>query len=77
MEAFGHGADTEEDVFARMLEDGPDDFLAFDAELVDALCKMVIGRGRLSLFAFHHARGLPKFRRVSTAGESTESRMRV
>ena len=27
--------------FARMLEDGADNFLAFDAELFDAFCQMV------------------------------------
>lgn len=43
MEALGHGADAKQNVFAGMLEDGPNDFLAFDAELADALCKMLSG----------------------------------
>jgi hypothetical protein len=43
MEALGHCAHAEEHVFTGMLEDGPNDFLAFDAELLDALSKMPSG----------------------------------
>ena len=39
-QALGHGAHAEQHVFAGVLENRPDDFLALDAELVDALREM-------------------------------------
>ena len=40
LKACGHGAHAEEHEFARVLEDRPDDFLALDAELIDALSEL-------------------------------------
>src|SRR5713226_1810924 len=39
-QALGHGANAQEDVFARMLEDGANHFLALGAELLDTLGKI-------------------------------------
>ena len=61
-----HGAHAEEHVLARMLQDRPDNFLAFDAEPIDALSKIRSGCLRRGLFTFHHARGLLNSSRVST-----------
>ena len=66
LQAQGHGTDAEEYVFARMLEDRPDDFLPFDTELVNALREVSCIRLGGYLLAIHHARGLPTFGRVST-----------
>src|ERR1700693_5320032 len=66
LQALGHGANAEEHVLARMLEDRPDDFLPLDTQLLNALGEM--GSGCLAgyLLAIHVARGLPNLVRVST-----------
>jgi hypothetical protein len=40
VQALGHGADAEKDVFAGMLENGANDLLALGAEMVDAFRKI-------------------------------------
>src|SRR5467141_2988090 len=66
LQALGNGANAEEHVLTRMLEDRPDDFLPFDTQLVDALGEMGCGCLGGYLLAIHVARGLPNLRRVST-----------
>src|SRR6266403_5667746 len=66
LQALGHGADAEQHVLARVLEDRPDDFLPLDTELVNALCEMGCGCLGVYLLAIHVARGLPNLGRVST-----------
>jgi hypothetical protein len=61
-----HGAHTEEHVFTRVLQYRPDDFLAFNAEVIDALSEIRRGGVRRGLLAFHQARELPNSARVST-----------
>ena len=41
LETLGHGAHAKEHVFARVLEDRPDNFLPLDTELVNALREMI------------------------------------
>src|SRR5258708_32766079 len=67
LQALGHGANTEQHVLARMLEDRPDDFLPLDTELINALCEMGCGWLGVYLLAIHVARGLPKLVRVATS----------
>src|SRR6266403_266348 len=66
LQALGHGANAEQHVLARVLEDRPDDFLPLDTELVNALCEMGCGCLGVYLLAIHVARGLPNLGRVST-----------
>src|SRR6266478_464804 len=66
LQALGHGANAEQHVLARMLEDRPDDFLPLDTELINALCEMGCGWLGVYLLAIHVARGLPNLGRVST-----------
>jgi hypothetical protein len=65
-EALGYGADAQQNVFTRVLEDGANDFLTLGAELLDALGKidgLVVCRCLL-----HAARELPKSIYMSTVG---------
>src|SRR6266404_1844809 len=68
-QALGHGAHAQQDVFARLLQDGTDNLLAFCAELLDAFRKVDrrprTGKRRF----FHAARELPKFISMSTRDE--------
>src|SRR5713226_1648340 len=43
METLRHGAHAQENVFARMLKDRPDDLLPLDTELLDALPQVRAG----------------------------------
>jgi hypothetical protein len=52
-----------------VLQDRADNFLALDAQLIDALNEIPSGCLRRGLFAFHHARGLLNSSRVSTKVE--------
>src|SRR5258708_2771211 len=59
VQALGHGANTEQHVFARMLEDRANDFLPLRAKLLDTLGegdRPWVGGGCL----FHAARELRK-----------------
>src|ERR1700723_2182695 len=69
VQALGHRPDAQQHVFARMLENGANDFLALGAEVIDSLGK--INRWRLCLTAggggsFHAARELRKTTGMST-----------
>src|SRR6266852_704513 len=68
-QALGHGAHAQQDVFARLLQDGADNLLAFCAELFDAFRK--VDRRWLSgkRCFFHAARELLKFISMSTRDE--------
>src|SRR6202171_1954649 len=74
LKARGHGAHAEEHELTRVLEDRPDNFLALDAELIDALNEIRSGCLRRGLFAFHHARGLLNSSRVSTIAGAVNKR---
>jgi hypothetical protein len=60
MQALGHRPHAEQYVFTRMLENWADNFLALDAEMLDALAEMDCSRGGRTSFSFHQARGLLK-----------------
>src|SRR6266404_2083898 len=68
-QALGHGAHAQQDVFARLLQDGADNLLAFCAESFDAFRKVDrrprSGKRRF----FHAARELLKFISMSTRDE--------
>src|SRR5580704_11167987 len=66
VKALGHGANAQEDVIARMLENGPDNFLALGAEEFDALRERRSRGLKRNLRSFHGARELPKICGVST-----------
>src|SRR5208282_2501603 len=66
MQALGHGAHAEQNVVARMLENGADDFLALGAEEFDALRERRSRSLWRNLWSFHGARELPKTSSMST-----------
>src|SRR5437899_8679516 len=66
LKARRHRPHAEENIFARVLQDRPDNFLALDAEFIDALSEMRGSGRRRGLSAFHHARELTNSGRVST-----------
>ena len=66
LEALGHGADAQEDVVARMLENRTNDLLALGAEEFDALRERRSRDLRGNGWSFHGARELPKSSVVST-----------
>ena len=65
-QAFGHGAHAEENVFARVLEYGANNFLALGAEVVDAFRKIYRRCLRMGGLFFHAARELRKMIFMST-----------
>src|SRR6266478_6730841 len=68
-QALGHGAHAQQDIFARLLQDGADNLLAFCAELFDTFRKVDrrprSGKRRF----FHAARELLKSISMSTRNE--------
>src|SRR6266851_2543141 len=68
VQSLGDGANAQQNVFARMLENRANDFLALGAELLDALWKIDCWRLRLIAGGslFHAARELPKIVSMST-----------
>src|SRR5436309_340332 len=66
LQPFGHGANTKQHVFARVLENRANDFLALGAELFDALRQIGRLRRRCGGEFLHGARESPKSVLMST-----------